>query len=715
MSLNYKNPVALLKYVVCRLESTEHSYEYLTHNQITNIVFGIADDSNQFYVSKVLNHFPRYIKFENNHSQKYRFDIEKIYDEFPHFQNPELLNEKEDKISEMIEAIEHEIIASKQDRQKHTYKILSYKQLKVSNIKGIYELKLELEEDDYIKIYDGMPANIKISQYIYNVEIIEFDSKNSKLFIQAEYKFGELFSKYTCFVEIDAVWLLEAIKKRLQNFKKNANFPINKLFSGIKNPFKIKFDNTKLYTGKLDEFQMKAMVHALNNDITLIWGPPGTGKSYSLAYSLLNSLLKNEKTIVCCIANVAVDAITTKLIDILSVYTRERTIDYKNGRVLRIGITNNAEIVKANYLFPNSEKIRLLRQLIDNLNESLNNEIDENNKIGLKGKKTDAKKALDMEIKTTIENANIVFCTAAKVHSDTIFEDMFFDNLIVDEASMMSVPHFVAIAQNISKRIIISGDFKQLGPVVLSNSYMSQKWLHQDIFEFSGVDYKNNNMEHPALIQLLIQRRFNETICGLINKPFYKGRLQTEEGIEQTKLIPYIPAPGRAIAFYNLSLNREFKCISTKKGSRLNKFSAEFIVNTLLNQIQNHPILGTLKNIGIITPYRAQVNEINRLIAEKDWNPYFKMKLMVGTIHSYQGSEANLLIFDLVESKGMKVGRLYQFDTGERLVNVALTRVKSKLVIVGDIDAIIDNIGSNNIEESVVRTFINLKRYNFRF
>jgi superfamily I DNA and/or RNA helicase len=133
-------------------------------------------------------------------------------------------------------------------------------------------------------------------------------------------------------------------------------------------------------------------------------------------------------------------------------------------------------------------------------------------------------------------------------------------------------------------------------------------------------------------------------------------------------------------------------------------------VDSLLALLRNHPFIGAI-NIGIVTPYRAQVNELNSLITKREWPKLFTEKIKVGTIHSFQGSETDLLIFDLVESKHTKLGRLYMHETGERLVNVAISRAKSKLIIVGDIKAINMNAGSNNVRQKVFKVFENLKRY----
>ena len=728
------NPQQLLKFVVRTLVYKKGTEDYLTHNQMASRVFGNGNSTNMGYLSEVTHHFDRYIEFESKRSKKYRFRISKISEEYPHFSDKayvdpleELLrsiendddddddesrNTPNDKkvIFELVRAIEDEIIASKEDRKKHTYPIKRYKQLKTKTAKGIYDLYLNIEADEYIKIDEGMPAQIRLNYQTFDVEILEFDNRKSLLTIHTSHQLVSVLDQENCKVVIDAVWLLEAIKKRLNKIAYSNSYPIADLLNRNFIPKELPTNNTKLILGQLDEFQTNAVNQSLTKSISLIWGPPGTGKSFTLAHLLVNSLIRNKRTLVCCIANVAVDSIAKKLIDVLEIMSRDNNINFKTGEVLRLGFTRDPALTKLDYLFPNSEIIRNLRDKLETINKEISKETEKQTKNQLQSKRTDLKRQLANEIKKAIGNSKIIFCTASKMHADSIFEELAFDNLIIDEASMMSVPHFVVLAENIRRNITITGDFRQLGPVLLSNSFMAQKWLYQDLFEFSGLRYKSNNLNHKSLTQLKTQRRFNKEICKIINSPFYKGELKSIEKTGQTRLVGVEPFKGKVIAYLNLSSNDSFKCELTSKHSRINKGSAKHIVDSLLALLRNHPFIGAI-NIGIVTPYRAQVNELNNLISKKEWPKLFTDKIKVGTIHSFQGSETDLLIFDLVESSHTKLGRLYMHETGERLVNVAISRAKSKLIIVGDIKAINMNAGSNNVRQKVFKVFENLKRY----
>lgn len=730
------DPQQLLKFVVKTLVHKKGENDYLTHNQMASRVFGNGNSEHMGYLSQVIHHFDRYVIFKSKRSKKYKFDIERISKEYPHFSDKqsvdpleellgrlgvedddeEIENDKpEDSndrkvIRELQKAIDDEIIASKEDRKKHTYPIKRYKQLETKTLKGIYDLSLGIENDEYIKIYEGMPAQIRSGLQTFDVEILDFDNKKSLLTIHTNHKLVDVLDRGECKVVIDAVWLLEAINKRLSKMSYSPSYPIASLLDRDFTAIDLPKNDTKVIKGELDSDQLEAVTQSLNKSLSLIWGPPGTGKSYTLAHLLVNSLIRNKRTLVCCIANVAVDSITRKLIELLEVLNRKNNINFKNGEVLRLGFTRDPSLTKLDYLFPNSDNIKNLRTQIEQINKTINSEENKKRKNEHQSKRTDLKKQLANEINKVIGNAKIIFCTASKMHADSKFEDLSFDNLIIDEASMMGVPHFVVLSENIRRNITITGDFRQLGPVVLSNSYMAQKWLHQDLFQFCGLNYKSNNLEHNSLTQLKTQRRFNTEICEIINGPFYKGELKSIEGTAQTRLVDHDPFKGRVIAYLNLSSLESFKCELTSKHSRLNKGSANYIVHTLLNEIRSHPILGVI-NIGIVTPYRAQVNEINTLIEKTDWSNIYKEKIKTGTIHSFQGSETDLLIYDLVESSHTKLGRLYIHETGQRLVNVAISRAKSKLIIVGDIKAIIMNAGSNNLKHKVFKVFEHLKRY----
>ncbi len=124
-------------------------------------------------------------------------------------------------------------------------------------------------------------------------------------------------------------------------------------------------------------------------------------------------------------------------------------------------------------------------------------------------------------------------------------------------------------------------------------------------------------------------------------------------------------------------------------------------------QIQNNFI----PEIGIITPYRGQVKYLNSLIIKSDLDKTLINKIKVGTIHAFQGSEKDLIIFDTVDTIDKNIGKLYFYETGKRLINVALSRAKHKLIIVGDLDVFTDGKGKSNIDLYVFKIFKDLKKY----
>lgn len=136
-----------------------------------------------------------------------------------------------------------------------------------------------------------------------------------------------------------------------------------------------------------------------------------------------------------------------------------------------------------------------------------------------------ANKELREELKEHTEflvnSSRLVFSTISNFELSTNLYKNRFDNLIVDEASMMAMPSLLALGHNISKRLILVGDFQQLSPI----SIVKDEMLTESVFEMSGVNIRNTG--HPALYQLLSQRRSNE------KKPNKIGRLYSGENGER--------------------------------------------------------------------------------------------------------------------------------------------------------------------------------------
>lgn len=705
------SPYGLFEFIINKLIQKMNSKyplenELRTHRQWASLIFGRADSEGNNYLSRATSTYSTYIIRKGN---KYKWNLEKVNSEHPNFfYSEENQDVDKDILSEFISAIDDEIDQAKRQRQKDTYQVLSLDFFKVSNTEHVYVAELDIDRDDEPKLSEGLPVQIKVGGLNFDGKVLEFDRLLSKLYFDCPYPL----LKYTgrIRVVVDTVWLLEQIKERIKEIDKEEimNLPINKFItSKCKPDKKYAFNNSRISDiTRLDESQKNATIKSIENDLTLIWGPPGTGKSHTLSYILADFFRAEEKTLVCCIANVAVDALTKKLANLIEdTYSNN---EFRNGSILRLGHTTDIELIQKDYLFPTNPLITGLRKQIKKQKEYLlKNDCSKQERIRIIKLIQDKSNELKIEIDSLIENAKLLFTTASKAHIDNKIYELEFDNLIIDEASMMSVPHFIALAKNISKRIIVTGDFRQLGPVVLSQTYLSQKWLHKDIFEFGKVDTKARTIHHEALSQLLVQRRSHEKICDLINIPFYQGKLISQSVFDNQKIIDSYPFEGRVITYLDLGKYDSYKVERTKKGSRFNKFSAEKILAIVSKYLKGKSNF----TIGVITPYRGQVKILKEGIKQLQYSSNRKNLVKIGTIHSFQGSECDIIIFDLVDSMHEKIGRLYQHNTGERLVNVGLSRAKSKLIIVGDLNVFYSGLGNNNIEPTLISVVNNLNRF----
>jgi len=375
-----------------------------------------------------------------------------------------------------------------------------------------------------------------------------------------------------------------------------------------------------------------------------------------------------------------------------------------NSEILRIGHTRDPKILKCDYLFPDSPTINHCRYELLKIQEKLSTP-DRADSLELKKKRQELQQHMSKELERVIKDSNVVLTTVSKYFVDSTVNSNCYDNLIIDEASMLSIPHFIALGMNVRKRIIIAGDFRQLGPVVLSQSEAAKKWLQKDVFQFSGLQTNGNTDIHMGLKKLTIQRRSHESICDLINLPFYNGILKSNQDEKKDWVAHFEPYKGRIISYK--ALKDGFQVEFTAKASRYNHKSASEVLK-ILNQ---YAMQEFRDKIGILTPYRGQVRRIRELVNRSKYSEEFKSQLKIGTVHAFQGGECDVIIFDTVDSKHEKIGKLYHFETGKRMVNVALSRAKHKLIVCGDLDVFLEGQGHNSVDMAVKRAFLTLKNY----
>lgn len=689
---------------------------FMAHKQWASTLFGNGNEENTRKLSIVTRNFKSFI--DRGEHNKYRWNLDEIYKSHPSIflaNSPKLaLSRHQKAIAELIEALGHEIAEAKSADRASQYRIKSpLKKLHLLSADMGYKAVLELKAEDDPKLVEGQPVKIigGLPQTI-EATVLDYVSDSDTVFL--ELKSIPLFSLVKRKLKVESAWLLEELKERLEMIDLDeesiSTYPIQKFLrdNWRSSPLPALARVSNLNNTSLDHSQRLAVDAAIGQDITMIWGPPGTGKSTTLAEIILRLFLSGERVFVTAIANVAVDAIANKFLELLTkVRGYEKHVN--DNQIIRAGYTKDSELAKCKFLFGQNEKVRQLQADIDTLIKRRDSSsFTQKQQIELEVKQLKLK--LKEESEKIIHQAQLVFATATKASVGSELQYKEFDDLIIDEASMMAVPVFVAMAVRVAKRIIICGDFRQLGPIALSQTEIARKWLHRDIFDFAGLE-KSDRPYHPALRMLNTQRRFPEEICSLINQAFYSGKLLTNYSSRKgNEIVASEPFAHRPVVYIPCKTNDEFRAERTKNRSRVNHGSLDIIRALIAEVLSNCPLV----TVGVITPYRAQVKIIEAGLMELFSSGVRPDAVKVGTIHSFQGSERDIVILDLVESEHLKVGRLYLQESGKRLINVAISRVKAKLIVVGDLGVFLRGKGSNSIDWQVSRVVEEIKKNEIR-
>ena len=314
--------------------------------------------------------------------------------------------------------------------------------------------------------------------------------------------------------------------------------------------------------------------------------------------------------------------------------------------------------------------------------------------------------------KEAIMNAKIVGATLAKTYLYGTLRERKFDTVILDEASMASIPALWCASYLAESSIVIVGDFLQLPPIVMADTPMAQKWLGKDIFYHSGMQERARNKETcpENFVMLNNQFRMESDIADIANMYYgaYGGLLSDVNNDLRVK------DREKFYSWYSgKRTKRNVHLIDTeslhawvtgvpqgKSHSRLNCFSAAVSVDLAFKFLENKlkeldPATAEPEkeaSVLIVAPYKPHVARINQLVELEYHNRGFKENLnfiRAGTIHSFQGSEADIVIFDLVIDEPHWKANLFMTDKEvnedlRKMFNVAVTRAKFKLYIVGN-------------------------------
>ncbi|RIW38396.1 DNA helicase [Bacillus salacetis] len=441
---------------------------------------------------------------------------------------------------------------------------------------------------------------------------------------------------------------------------------------------------------KVKNLVHEAVLRSKYNPVTYIWGPPGTGKTYTLARMAAYQYVNDRKILILSHSNTAVDVLTLEI----SRFLKENG-KWAPGEVIRYGTAEKDEV--------NSQRdlsIVSLTEMKDDVSGARRRKFEKKRlllkrKLSAKFNAKDSSQLTKVEIALVklreklrkmegqfVNEARVIATTLSKAAVDPLIYQTQFDLVIIDEASMAYAPQ-IAFASTLGTRVVICGDFKQLPPIAVSRHSLAEKWLKQDIFHLSGIASQvEKGYRNQQLMLLPIQRRMHPDISAFTNEFFYYSLVKDHHEIlkQRTAVTNLSPFPGEAASIFPLIDNSPW--CRTDSGSRWNVMSSLVSIQLMLSANESG-----IKSIGYVTPYRAQAKWMNKIIPVffNNRDTVMNSQIFASTVHKFQGSEKDMILFDITDGAPQeKAGALLTQKGSGRLINVSVTRAKSKFIMVGD-------------------------------
>ena len=552
------------------------------------------------------------------------------------------------------------------------YKVTNGRFVSMKN--GVFSYIFDLESELYLT--DDAPIKVEAVGKIAEGNVLLCEDFHLIILIDKD------LGKYInlAFVSVEPWKLLESLNKRLCRVSRERSKIALTLFNQGRKVNQNKSID-KILTG-----QKTAISFAKSNPITVIWGPPGTGKTHTMSQIALDFILQGKKVLILSHSNVSVDGVIKKIVSIFEENGNEKYI--ADGKVLRYGYVRDEELAcnkyatSYNYVIQKHPDIKRNLALLEEQKrvQSLDYEF-LSDRIELEKVFSSLRKTVRNLEKEYVEKADIIATTISKAVIDKIFENRKYDVVLFDEVSMAYVPHVIAAADFAKEHFICVGDFRQLAPIAQSDR---KELLEQDIFTFLNiVDSGGHIHYHPWLVMLNEQRRMHPKISGFSAKYVYEGLLKNYPGVLAQNIGITNKKPFEKEPITLIDLTGTY-CAAGKNSdnSRYNILSAMISISTAINAKQDG-----MKSTAIITPYAAQTRLIRAMIQDYSTNNKTDTKdIVCSTVHQFQGSECDTVIFDAVESyPSVKPGWLMLKNDNNkvmRLINVAATRAKGKFITV---------------------------------
>ena len=497
--------------------------------------------------------------------------------------------------------------------------------------------------------------------------------------------------------------------------------------------------NNLYYPSPLNESQLAAVRHVMAaQDVAIIHGPPGTGKTTTLVQAILETTRRERRVLVCAPSNTAVDLLTEKLaergVNVIRMGNPSRVSDLLLQHTLDARVMAHASYAK----------MRAMRQTAEQFKDTANERVSKHARDAGFDERQQRRQlreearaliqaADDLErfmVEDVVDSVQVITCTLVGAANRNI-RHLTFDTVFIDEAAQALEPGcWIPIAKG--ERVILAGDHHQLPPTVKSEK-AAREGLRETLFE------KCINRQPATARMLTMQYRMHEQIMAFSSERFYGGQLQAHHSVRLAGLDEYMDtyleevqnevnpsfAPDLPVEFIDTAGLGFFEVTIPESRSTANPEEADLLLRRLAqllkllqlpnadeqaehereqeykedykqdfkpdykqNPLTEKPLTKkTLINkpltIGVIAPYRAQINYLKDAIEDNaQLNGLLQRRMLsVGTVDSFQGQERDIIAITLTRSNHHgEIG----FLSDIRRMNVGMTRARRKLLLIGD-------------------------------